>query len=82
MISVSAADPVNLTGILTPGDRVGGLYGNRVLYRDGVPIAVKDGGEIRILNAAPEERWAVEKALVTRAVTPGLRPYLGKGVRG
>jgi ATP-dependent Lhr-like helicase len=83
MISVSAADPVNLTGILTPGDRVGGLYGNRILYRDGVPIAVKDGGEIRILTTtAPEERWAVEKALVSRSITPGLRPYLGKGVRG
>jgi ATP-dependent Lhr-like helicase len=83
MISVSAADPVNLTGILTSGDRVGALYGNRVLYRDGVPIAVKDGAEIRILPGAPEsERWAVEKALVARPITPGLRPYLGKGVRG
>jgi hypothetical protein len=49
---------------------------------DGVPIAVKDGGEIRVINAAPEERWAVEKALVARTVSPGLRPYLGKGVRG
>jgi len=83
LIVISAADPLNLTGILTPGERVGNLYGNRVLYRDGVPIAVKDGGETRILAAtAPEDRWAVEKALVTRSIPPGLRPYLGKGVRG
>jgi ATP-dependent Lhr-like helicase len=62
---------------------VGNLYGNRVLYRDGIPIAVKDGGEIRILaSTAPEERWAVEKALVTRTIPPALRPYLGRGVRG
>ena len=83
LVSVSASDPVNLTGILTPGDRVGNLYGNRILYRDGVPIAVKDGAEIRILTTtAPEDRWAVEKALVTRSIPPALRPYLGKGVRG
>jgi ATP-dependent Lhr-like helicase len=83
LVSISASDPVNLTGILTPGDRVGNLHGNRVLYRDGVPIAVKDGAEIRILTTtAPEDRWAVEKALVTRSIPPALRPYLGKGVRG
>jgi ATP-dependent Lhr-like helicase len=83
LVSVSASDPVNLTGILTPGERVGGLYGNRILYRDGVPIAVKDGAEIRILTTTtPEDRWAFEKALVTRAIPPALRPYLGKGVRG
>jgi ATP-dependent Lhr-like helicase len=74
---------VNLTGILTSGERVGGLYGNRILYRDGVPIAAKDGAEIRILaTTAAEDRWAIEKALVTRSIPPSLRPYLGKGVRG
>jgi ATP-dependent Lhr-like helicase len=80
-VSISASDPVNLTGILTPGDRVGALPGNRILYRDGVPIAVKEGGEVRMLAAAHEERWAIEKALVSRPVPPSLRPYLGKGVR-
>ena len=80
-VSISASDPLNLTGILTPGDRVGALAGNRILYRDGVPIAVKEGGEIRMLAAAHEERWAIEKALVSRPVPPSLRPYLGKGVR-
>ena len=39
MVSVSAADPLNLIGIITPGDRVSAFAANRVLYRDGVPIA-------------------------------------------
>ena len=39
-LSLSAADPLNLVGILTPGARLPSLAGNRVLYRDGVPIAV------------------------------------------
>src|SRR5213078_952223 len=34
MISVSAADPLNLVGIITPGSRLATVTSNRVLYRD------------------------------------------------
>jgi ATP-dependent Lhr-like helicase len=36
-IEASAADPLNLVGILTPGARVPAVLGNRVAYVDGVP---------------------------------------------
>jgi ATP-dependent Lhr-like helicase len=36
-IDVSAADPLNLVGILTPGARVAAVLGNRVAYVDGLP---------------------------------------------
>jgi ATP-dependent Lhr-like helicase len=36
-VDVSAADPLNLVGILTPGARVPAVLGNRVGYVDGVP---------------------------------------------
>lgn len=36
-IDVSAADPLNLVGILTPGARVPAVLGNRVGFVDGVP---------------------------------------------
>jgi ATP-dependent helicase Lhr and Lhr-like helicase len=41
-ITLSAADPLNLVGILVPGDRVPAISGNSVTYRDGVamPVAV------------------------------------------
>ncbi|KVE41375.1 DEAD/DEAH box helicase [Burkholderia sp. BDU5] len=45
MLCVSGADPLNLTGTLLPGDRVPALAGNRVLFRDGVPIASLVGGQ-------------------------------------
>jgi ATP-dependent Lhr-like helicase len=35
IIPVSAADPMNLTGIVTPGDRVSAVPGKQVLYRNG-----------------------------------------------
>ncbi len=40
-ITVSAADPLNLVGILVPGDRVPAISGKTVVFRDGV--AVQDG---------------------------------------
>ena len=36
-VDVSAADPLNLVGILTPGARVPAVLGKRVAYTDGVP---------------------------------------------
>ena len=39
--SVSAVDPLNLVGIITPGEKVPRLAGNRVLFEGGVPIAVQ-----------------------------------------
>jgi ATP-dependent Lhr-like helicase len=39
IVSLSGADPLNLVGILTPGARLPALSNNRVLYRDGVPVA-------------------------------------------
>ncbi len=76
--SLSAADPLNLTGIVSPGDRVPGLAANRVVYRDGVPVAAHEGGRIRILvgEDAPSER-DVRRALV-RPVPPELRWYAGR----
>ena len=38
-ITLSAADPLNLVGILVPGDRVPAISGNSVTYREGAAIA-------------------------------------------
>ncbi|HSC35764.1 MAG TPA: helicase-related protein, partial [Thermodesulfobacteriota bacterium] len=81
LVSVSAADPLNLTGVMTPGERVSSHYRNRVLYRDGVPAAIKEGEDVRILSGAGEkEEWSLRAALVKRSFSPKLRAYLGKGV--
>ncbi len=68
-VSLSGADPLNLVGILTPGPRLPALSGNRVLYRDGVPVAIFAGGEVRFLEelGAPEQ-WELQNALLRRHV--------------
>ena len=39
IVRLSAADPLNLIGIIVPGDRVPAVRTNRVAYRDGLPLA-------------------------------------------
>jgi ATP-dependent Lhr-like helicase len=68
-LSLSAADPLNLVGILTPGVRLPSLTGNRVLYRDGLPLAVYAGGEVAFLELLEEkEQWQARNALLRRQV--------------
>jgi ATP-dependent Lhr-like helicase len=65
---VSAADPLNITGILTPGSRIPALTSNRILFRDGIPVAVREGRETRFLTPMdPAAEWQARQALVRRA---------------
>jgi ATP-dependent helicase Lhr and Lhr-like helicase len=71
--SLSAADPLNLLGILTPGPRLPALVGNRVLYRDGLPLATLAGGEVRFLETLdPAAQWEARNALLRRHVPAAL----------
>jgi ATP-dependent helicase Lhr and Lhr-like helicase len=47
--TISTADPLNLIGIVTAGDRLRAVGRNRIVYRDGVPLAVLEGEQIRDL---------------------------------
>lgn len=77
MISVSAADPLNLAGIITPGGRITAHTGNRVLYHDGAPIAALESGETRFLvELSRAVEWQAKAALVRKATRPELRSYL------
>jgi ATP-dependent helicase Lhr and Lhr-like helicase len=63
-IRISACDPLNLAGILTPGPRVPAQFGNRVLFRGGVPLASAEGGELRLLTEDGErDRGLLAKIL-------------------
>jgi ATP-dependent Lhr-like helicase len=67
-ISLSGADPLNLIGILTPGPRLPALTGNRVLYEDGLPVALHSGGEVTFLaHFDSGTAWAHRKALLRSA---------------
>ncbi len=48
-LTISTADPLNLVGIVTAGERIRAAARNRVVYRDGVPLAVREGDFVRHL---------------------------------
>ena len=75
LITLSAADPLNLQGILTPGPRIAALTANRILFRDGLPIAALEAGEVRKLSGAPVSDLQIETALRVGKLCPSLRPY-------
>ncbi len=67
-VSLSGADPLNLIGILTPGQRLSALTANRVVYRDGLPIAALTGGKAQFLTELETaDQWEAEKRLVRSA---------------
>jgi ATP-dependent Lhr-like helicase len=69
LISLSAVDPLNLTGILSVGARVPALSGNRVLLRDGVVVATHIGGETQFLaELEPAAEWEARNALLHKRV--------------
>src|SRR5215469_7588405 len=68
-VSLSGADPLNLAGILTPGARLPSLSGNRLLYRDGVPVALLSAGEASFLiELPPQQQWEARNLLLRRHV--------------
>jgi ATP-dependent Lhr-like helicase len=72
LVSLSGADPLNLVGILTPGTRLAALTGNRLLFRDGLPLAWLGGGEVHFLAPLdPASQWQARKKLL-RSAAPTL----------
>ena len=78
--SLAASDPLNLLNLIMPKRKLAKLLNNRVLFEDGIPIAVIDAGEVKFLrDVSPERKWALQQALVQKHFPPRLRSYLGAG---
>jgi len=73
-VVVAGVDPLNLTGIVTPGRRVPARNGHRVWYQGGVPVAARVAGE-RVNLAAPglAAEWSLPATPVPAAAGG---PYL------
>ncbi len=80
LISISAVDPLNLTGILTSDERVRSLTSSRLVYRDGVVQAAMEGDYVRPLteiepSAAAGIATALDRRHQCRDGDPG-RPVI------
>ncbi len=72
LISISAADPLNLTGTILPAERVPAVRKNRILFENGKAIATLIAGEIKWLEPADQQtQWQARQKLIA---TPPSRP--------
>jgi ATP-dependent helicase Lhr and Lhr-like helicase len=73
-MAISAADPLNLAGIVTAGARLRAAGRNRVVYRDGAPVAAMENQVFRALVPLDAHELTAATAEATRrGKRPGAR---------
>src|SRR5439155_8601491 len=77
---ICAADPLNLAGIVTTGDRVRAVASSRLVYRDGVPLAALEGEYVRPLVDGTDVATAsaVTTTLTGRALPAVVSGFVGR----
>ncbi|MCY1279195.1 DEAD/H associated [compost metagenome] len=72
LVSLAACDPLNLLGTMLNGSKVPAVLGNRLLFRDGVPVATLVAGKVHLLqDADPATAHEWRAALIRQpAATP------------
>ena len=63
LLVISAADPLNLVGIVTRHDRIPRTASNRLAYLNGIPLACIQGGEVFWFGTPPPD---LESTIVER----------------
>ncbi|WP_429383986.1 DNA glycosylase AlkZ-like family protein [Pseudomonas laurylsulfatiphila] len=65
LVAVCGVDPLNLAGTLLPGAKVPALASNRLVYRDGVPVAAEIAGKQQIWMELDQQSGAeIHKKLI------------------
>jgi ATP-dependent Lhr-like helicase len=79
LVVIGAADPLNLAGIVTAGERVRVASSSRIAFRDGVPLAAMEGDYIRPLAPVdPSDAAEVASALAGRPVPAVIAGFVGR----
>ena len=67
LVVISAVDPLNLTGVILPGPRVTTSNKNKILFRNGKPLAISKNGQVEYLEEMNQAlQWQVQTTLVKK----------------
>jgi len=67
LVVISAVDPLNLTGFILPGARVTNSNKNKILFRNGKPIAVSKNGQVEFLVELDQSlQWQAQTTLLKK----------------
>jgi ATP-dependent Lhr-like helicase len=78
LITVSGADPLNLTGIISGSERIRAAASTRIVYRNGTPVAAMEGDMLRMLDDLEPEAAADAAAAAAGRRVPVLNGYVGR----
>jgi ATP-dependent helicase Lhr and Lhr-like helicase len=78
LIAISGADPLNLTGIITGETRVRASATNRVVYRNGLPVAAMEGDLLRTFAELDPDLAADAAAAAAGRRVPVIRGFVGR----
>jgi ATP-dependent Lhr-like helicase len=78
LMTIGAADPLNLTGLVTGEERVRAAASNRIVYRNGVPVAAMEGDMLRVLSAVDPEVAADAAAAAAGRRVSVVSGYVGR----
>ncbi len=78
LITISAADPLNLTGIITGEERIRASAANRIVYRNGVPVAAMEGDLLRTFGDLEPELAADAAAAAAGRRVPVISGFVGR----
>ncbi|CAM2165893.1 ATP-dependent helicase Lhr and Lhr-like helicase [Paraburkholderia sacchari] len=66
LVCIAASDPLNLVGTVLPGEKVPAVAGNRIVFRDGVPVATLVAGRCEFLGDFDAAMQGVLRAALAR----------------
>jgi ATP-dependent Lhr-like helicase len=79
LMAISAVDPLNLTGILTSGERIRSITSSRLVYRDGIALAAMEGDYLRPLTEIdPAVAGRLASVLAGRRLPPVTSGFVGR----
>jgi ATP-dependent Lhr-like helicase len=78
LVAISGADPLNLTGIVTLGDRIRAAASSRIVYRNGIPVMAMEGDMLRTLAAIDSAVLSDAAAIAAGRRVPVSHGYVGR----
>ena len=78
LVTISAADPLNLLGVLNDGERVRVSSSNRIVFRNGIALAAMEGDMLRMLTHVDPAIAADVAAAAAGRRVPVLSGFVGR----
>jgi len=76
---INGTDPLNLVGVILPGRKIARLAKNRILFENGLPVAVLEKDDVNLLRPCLDNELVLyRQTLLNMHYSVHLRSYLGR----